>query len=60
VDEFFSIYVILLAVLGPGVQSACNRNEYQRPKIIFLGVERGRPTTLSPSVNRLSNNVCDL
>jgi hypothetical protein len=32
VNEFFSIYLILLAALGPGVDSASNRNEYQKQK----------------------------
>jgi hypothetical protein len=35
VNEFFfsfSIYLILPAALGPGVYSACNRNEYQKQK----------------------------
>jgi hypothetical protein len=32
VDEFFSLYLILLATLGPGFQSAANRNEYQKQK----------------------------
>jgi hypothetical protein len=27
---FFSIYLIFQAVLGPGVYSASNRNEYQK------------------------------
>jgi hypothetical protein len=27
---FFSIYLILLATLGPGVHSAYSRNEYQK------------------------------
>jgi hypothetical protein len=32
-DELiFSIYLILLAALGPGVYSASNRNEYQKQK----------------------------
>jgi hypothetical protein len=35
----FVIDVILPAVLGPGVDSASNRNEYQR---IFLGIKGGR------------------
>jgi hypothetical protein len=30
VNEFFSIYLILLAALGPGVYAASNRNEYQK------------------------------
>jgi hypothetical protein len=32
VNEFFSIYLILLATLGPVVHSASNRNEYQKLK----------------------------
>jgi hypothetical protein len=32
VKEFFSIYLILPAKLGPGVYSASNRNEYQKQK----------------------------
>jgi hypothetical protein len=50
--NFFSIYLILPAALGPGVYSASNRNEYQKRKNI-CGVERGRNvmlTTLPPSV----------
>jgi hypothetical protein len=31
-DEFFSIYLILPAALGPGVYSASNINEYQKHK----------------------------
>jgi hypothetical protein len=30
--NFFSIYLILPAALGPGVYSASNRNEYQKQK----------------------------
>jgi hypothetical protein len=37
VIEFFSIYLILPAALGPGVYSASNRNEYHKEKKIFLG-----------------------
>jgi hypothetical protein len=40
VNEFFSIYLILTAALGPGVYSASNRNEYQ--KQMFLR-SRARP-----------------
>jgi hypothetical protein len=32
VNEFFSIYLILLDAVGPGVHSASNRNEYQKQK----------------------------
>jgi hypothetical protein len=56
--QFFSIYLILPAALGPGVYSASNRNEYQKQKNnVSEGVERGRCvglTTLPPSVSRLS------
>jgi hypothetical protein len=31
-EWIFSIYLILLAPLGPGVHSASNRNEYQKQK----------------------------
>jgi hypothetical protein len=31
-EEFFSIYLILPAALGPGVHSASNRNEYQKER----------------------------
>jgi hypothetical protein len=30
VNEFFSIYLILSAALGPGVYAASNRSEYQK------------------------------
>jgi hypothetical protein len=36
VIEYFSIYLILPVALGPLVDSASNRNEYQKQKI-FLG-----------------------
>jgi hypothetical protein len=32
VNAFFSIYIILLAALDPGIYSASNRNEYQKQK----------------------------
>jgi hypothetical protein len=31
-DFFLPIYLIFLVVLGPGVYSASNRNEYQKQK----------------------------
>jgi hypothetical protein len=31
-NEYFSIYLILPATLGPRVYSACNRNEYQKQR----------------------------
>jgi hypothetical protein len=30
--KIFSIYIIFSAALGPGVYSACNRNDYQKQK----------------------------
>jgi hypothetical protein len=39
---FFLIYLILQAILGPGVYLASNRNEYQKQQIMFLGC-RTRP-----------------
>jgi hypothetical protein len=56
-EWILSMYLILPAALGFGVHSASNRNEYQKQKIMFLGVEHGRCvglTTLPPSVSRLS------
>jgi hypothetical protein len=38
----FSIYLILPAALGPGIYSACNRNEYQKQKNNVSG-NRARP-----------------
>jgi hypothetical protein len=38
-EVIFSIYLILLAALGPGVHSACNRNEYQIQKNNNVSVE---------------------
>jgi hypothetical protein len=35
--EYFSIYLILPAGLGPGVYSASNRNEYQKHKNDVFG-----------------------
>jgi hypothetical protein len=37
VNDFFSIYLILPAALGPGVFSASNRNEYQKQKNNVFG-----------------------
>jgi hypothetical protein len=36
-NEFFSIYLILPAALGPGIYSASNRNEYQKKKNYVTG-----------------------
>jgi hypothetical protein len=29
-ERIFSIYLIIPVALGPGIHSACNRNEYQK------------------------------
>jgi hypothetical protein len=42
VNDFFSIHLILPAVLGPGVYSASNRKKYQKKNIMFVG-SRTRP-----------------
>jgi hypothetical protein len=38
--EFVSIYLILLATLGPRAHSASNRNEYQKQKNNVSGEQR--------------------
>jgi hypothetical protein len=48
VNDFFEIYLILPAALGPGVSSASNKNEYQRQKInvlelLFPGIAQHLP-----------------
>jgi hypothetical protein len=43
-DEWFSIYLIFLTALGPGIYSACNRNEYGR-QTMFLGCKFRPPLT---------------
>jgi hypothetical protein len=57
VNEFFFNLLNLPAILGPGVCSASNKNEYQKQKNMFLG-SRARPACtadiLTPSVSRLS------
>jgi hypothetical protein len=55
----FSIYLIAPAVLGPGVYSASNSNEYEKQKKIFWLAERSlhiRLKTLQPSVSLLATH----
>jgi hypothetical protein len=52
-----SVYLTLLATLGPEVYSASNRDEYQKQKKCFWRVECGqcvRLATLMPSVSQFS------
>jgi hypothetical protein len=56
VTEFFPVYLILPATLGPGVHSASNRNEHQKQKKNVSGeysMASVRLTTSPPSVSRL-------
>jgi hypothetical protein len=47
INEFFSIYLILPAALGPGVDSASNRNEYQKQKSnVFMVSRSDNPTAI--------------
>jgi hypothetical protein len=50
INDFFSIYLIFPAALGPGADSASNRNECQK---IFLGVKGGRRVRLTTSRRHL-------
>jgi hypothetical protein len=44
VINYFSMYLILPAALGPGVYSASNRNKFQK---VYLGVKHGRHVRLT-------------
>jgi hypothetical protein len=50
---FFSIYLILPAAHGPGVDSAPNKNECQESSWRVKDGRRVSLTTLPPSVSRL-------
>jgi hypothetical protein len=57
VTEYFSIHLILLDALGPGVYSASNRNEYQnQKKIMFLG-SRTRPVRRADSLTAICEPI---
>jgi hypothetical protein len=53
---FFLMCLILPAALGPGIYWASDRNDYQKQKKLFWGIECGQPvrlTTSTPYVSRL-------
>jgi hypothetical protein len=52
--DFFLIYLILLTALGPRVDSASNRNEYQESSLEVKHGRYVRLITSPPSVSRLS------
>jgi hypothetical protein len=56
VNVFFSIYLILLAALSPGVYSASNRNEYQKQKS-NLSVSRERPVRMADNLTVMYEQI---
>jgi hypothetical protein len=53
----FSIYIILSATLGPGDYSACNRNEYQKQKIIMFLGSRALPVLKTDSLRAIRGPI---
>jgi hypothetical protein len=53
VNEFFSIYLIIPAAVGPGVHSASNINKYKKQKNNVSVEQFVGLTVLPPSVSRL-------
>jgi hypothetical protein len=54
VKEFFSIYLILPAALGPGVYSASNRTP--KEKIMFLG-NRAQPVRRTDNLTAICEPI---
>jgi hypothetical protein len=54
--HFFSIYLIFLATLGPGVYSASNRNEYQMRKNNVSGEQSAAGDDCLGNVGSLTNH----
>jgi hypothetical protein len=56
VIEFFSIYLILLDALGPGVYTVSIRNEYKKQQKVFLG-SRARPVRKADNLTAIYEPV---
>jgi hypothetical protein len=56
VIEFFSIYLILPAALGPWVYSAFNRNEYFKQRKMFLG-SKARPARKADNLAAICESI---
>jgi hypothetical protein len=56
VNAFLSIYLILLAALGPGVYSAPNINEYQKQIKMFLE-SRVRPVRKTDNLTAICEPI---
>jgi hypothetical protein len=55
-NDFFSIYLMLPATLGPGVYSASKINYYQSRKIMFLG-SRERPVCTADNLSSICEPI---
>jgi hypothetical protein len=56
VIEFFLIYLIVPAALGPGVYSSSNRNEYRKHKKKFLR-SKVRPVHRTDNLSAISEPI---
>jgi hypothetical protein len=56
VNEFSSIYLILMSALGPGIYLTSNRNSARNKKIMFLK-SRARPVRRADSFNPICEPI---